>query len=1561
MTVHSENDQSTVKVESTKPSGSATTGTTSERVDTQNHSIGKRSMEEDNDDRAKLKNKKAEHDGGLGMADLIHSTIKHKEGLHPQVKTFINDFIGKEQANVYKEHCLCTEIKLHDDEEKSNEASSKEQEHLVTKREAKSNDQEKVEVNALGQKEKKEERDNLVSKELTRENANKEAERDKDLGEVNVIDLTLKHEEGLHHDVKDFINDFIQKEQANVYKEHCSCREVKLHEDDGEGNLEASSKELEHVVSKREVKPSSGEEPALVGTTSVDKNIKLQEQDQIRDGGEHVVTTRESDSGIETDTKHLTEKSDIHNILETDEHNEQHKTDLIGLTLKHKERLHPDVKGFIDNFIEQEQANVYKEHCSCKEVKLHDTTEESDETQQSGTDKSKSTVLKQRSVETPENVQDRVIRRVQSVDATKLANYPNYKPPTAEVKSNQTLTAQSKNDENIEGGSRFDIAKLREELERVQGESKLSSFHTSYNPYKLRQELKQYSGQNGTKSDRNNNHKMFGAANAVLKIQSMWRGFLVRKVLKSNGTPDKNKPQVTSNGVLKNIAQRDTKEAHKVVANGGHAIPKHTGDPHSKYSDFLPNDSEIAINNLKPTMDSSDPEKCAASQPGSSQDISSAESKVSNGGQSIPKYEQGLGSTKKEYLKKAEIDHSESVTEPGLESMPGDPQGSSEKIIPKLGQKIQKDKQMFQRINEEPVKETSANHSTNATEFKTDAKHKSARDAESSKAVVTDGNEGSLKYTLLNHAETTTTAELKSEAGHKSSQNTHSFETVESDGGQTIQKVKKTIETVNEESIKETSMNQTKTTTTTLYKAEAGHENSQDTQTSETAVSAGEQDKKTVETTNQEFLRDLLQSEEVSSTQKKPAMGVEGHMFPDTSSLELNKSVGVVTRPLDTETLISGRDEGASQNSQVNPTEKLKSGVDQESQGTDMKAANDKQTTARDSAITAQYGKISPKDRNSSRTSSSSGEQKMTQTLKMQTETSINDGLGNDLSKNSKSEVNNIGSTKSFEATSDGAVSSTHESGASTAGKEDEEELEKAATALQSMWRGFKSRKENTKMEQKSMKRTMEDKDKRKVSSISKEDAAALKIQSVWRAYMAMKAAGKFKETPLNKSTKSYLDDKNVAATKIQAHVRGHLARTGIAQEKQSSKDAQEYRPTSIDSTDSADTIIYQKLLDEDDDYDSLNYDAAIDHAVHVPLLQDEGSITEYQNKLFAQISGKSEEPSHRKRYTGVLEDSNQSEETSTEGKERSAIKAVATGNSIRDTTVDTKETDVVKAIKVEAGTRPQTRRGPAKDVENGNSSMKAIASVTEDTSIQHVEQTNDYITEETKDKPTVGQVAQKPDSVKDIEVEEPRVHSRQSYVTTDRISDMIPQDLEVGGRSTLELSKEESQASGKLDPKENEKPDDARSSEVQHSGSATEKVHLQHSSEMHDAIFLPPVPEESVSHSNDTKDDSKGTESGNEKLLEGSKAEDGLRHSSEYHDVIIIPFKPDTNHRDARSETTEEAVTKSKGEDHATSENKLSSEKDSRSSPIGLRHSSELHDVVVLSELPYMKAGSRE
>nr|CAI5822457.1 unnamed protein product [Callosobruchus analis] len=320
---------------------------------------------------------------------------------------------------------------------------------------------------------------------------NTRAEQD---GKPNAVQLTLQHAGDLSPEVKSYISHFIENEQANVYREHCLCREVRLHDDEESG--ETGSEKKNQVSNEHSAQSSGTEDVTTTASTSTE-----------RDG-----------------------KVDNHSKL--DESVSQAKSDLVGLTLSHKNGLHPDVKSLIGNFIENEQANVYKERCLCKEVRLHDTTEESsldDQQQLLDTNERKKFLA--------------VVVTSRTRSVVLLA--------TGRKRENI-----NKSSENNEGSSRFDIAKLREELERVQDESRMNTFHNSYNPYKLRQELKQYSG---TVSDRNNNtHKAFSAANAVLKIQSMWRGFLLKLM------------------DAEEWYWREVAWFYHKIANGGYNIPKDT-------------------------------------------------------------------------------------------------------------------------------------------------------------------------------------------------------------------------------------------------------------------------------------------------------------------------------------------------------------------------------------------------------------------------------------------------------------------------------------------------------------------------------------------------------------------------------------------------------------------------------------------------------------------------------------------------------------------------------------------------------------------------------------------------------------------------------------------------------------------------------------------------------------------------------------------------------------------------------------------------------------------------
>ncbi|VEN42142.1 unnamed protein product [Callosobruchus maculatus] len=750
-----------------------------------------------------------------------------------------------------------------------------------------------------------------VTKRATEEYDSEKSSMSKSVGQIekpNVIQQTLQHKNELHPDVKGFINQFIQNEQENVYKEHCLCREVRLHDD--EKTPETSSKEQNQAVDEYNAESGKAEDIANTSSTSTEQDAVIKNQSKQGEGGG------------------------------------QTKIDLIGLTLKHKDGLHPDVKGFLGNFIEKEQENVYKEHCSCKEVSLHDTTDDiganDKEHMSPDAEEHKTTIQKQRYEEIATHIDDKVIKRGYSIDSAKPNGYLNYKIPTAEVKGIQALTVQDQNgkfinkaNESNKESSRFDIAKLREELERVQDESKMNTFHSSYNPYKLRQELKQYSS---TASDKNNNtHKTFSAANAVLKIQSMWRGFLVRKVLKRDETLEKRASPVKANGVLKSGIGEKAPSSATIIANGGHTIPKDTNviDPPIELSlkeqKVIRDEDSTTSGRINNKLEASMTLQVSDSRPDKSSTASSA----------------ALTGVLK-------TENSQSYIT----------------LAANGGQKIPKDEHVIGTVNE--VETNSAEPSE-------------ASNSGSNKEAVTDvlGSNAPTAQkveTVAKHSQNMSHGVLESDSGQKSDQNSHSSETpIDNKGYESISKESHT----------------------------------------------------TLDQSRETSLKDVSNRESLS---KSSELSLE-----DPSSAAVSQS-----------------------------------GLQKSKNAPEFKVPFD--SHLKDSP------KYNTKD-----------------------------------PKGSHADTSTLQNQKSSKPSSSGVVHTLPNSEASNTEKEDAEELEKAATALQSMWRGFKARKGND-VESKKMwpqpvrrKRKTEDKDMRKVSSICKEDAAALKIQSLWKAYVARKGIDTFK------------------------------------------------------------------------------------------------------------------------------------------------------------------------------------------------------------------------------------------------------------------------------------------------------------------------------------------------------------------------------------------------------------------------------------------------------------------
>nr|CAH7737424.1 unnamed protein product [Callosobruchus chinensis] len=1295
--------------------------------------------------------------------------------------------------------------------------------------------------------------------------ATEESSMSKNVGldeEPNTIQLTLQHKSGLHPDVKDFINRFIQNEQTSVYKEHCLCREVRLHDDKVDADGDTSSEKQKQVLNGSKAESGKTENATTTSSTTIEQNGVKNDQSEVNEGDEQI------------------------------------NSDLVGLTLNHEERLHPDVKGFIGNFIEKEQANVYKEHCSCKEVRLHDTSDDNELNEKdrlsSSTDERTTTIRKQRSEEPATHVDDKLITRSQSLDSTRPNGYLNYKIPTAEVKGIQALTVQDQNgkfinksNENNEERSRFDIAKLREELERVQGESKMNTFHNSYNPYKLRQELKQYSS---TASDRNNNtHKTFSAANAVLKIQSMWRGFLVRKVLKHDEDLEKRSSPVRANGVLKSGSGEKPHGSATIIANGGHTIPKDTRitDPPIEVS-LKGQQKGVDKDSSSSTEINNKLEATVSSQTSGSETDRSATtpSAVSNG------------------VQKSESEHKTNQDTENLQ-----------KLTDNGDQKFSKDANVIGTEIKAPANGTEAN---------------------------SNNLEGQVPSKAFNNK--------FNEPG-----------VINSAPGSTL-------------------------STTEKVEALAKHSQNTPQGTSETKTGQNDQNSQSFETLNG--------GTSVISKESQMVAGQSGNSSPEN----VNNSGGngkINNRSSDNPSLVP--------------------------------VLNDKLEISKDipktEALSERHLKEAPRH-------------------------------NSEEPKGSYRDMNKLTNQESSETSGSGVVNTLPDSEASNTEEEDRE-LEKAATSLQSMWRGFKARKENDVMNKKKepvrTKRKIEDKDMRKVSSVSKEDAAALKIQSIWKAYVARKGIARFKDSLSTNKGNKQLNDADAAATKIQAHVRGHLLRKKIDREKRSAGDTEEYRPTSIDSTDSAITVISRGLLN-DDDYESLNYDAALDHVAQMPLLKDENSITDYQNKLLAQISGRSEETSQNEESEiQSSKASKKPELRSTERREKTVMEVVdksATDitNTDKSSVVSTEpksakgsheKDDANKHIEYTAdNARPQNRRGRE---ENGKSVKQQVmddSTVTEElaeksddpqtlhepmkaASTSEISEKRNKNDIDDPDLTSMSHKNRKPACTQNNEAREVKVTAIQSYLattggpsdsdslrSTSEMHDVvtIPQHLKEGqvepaeskiitvdakehksdsaietennrqgsSNSCIATTKTETQVPPKnLKPQENEKPDDENSSKSQQSGDGSEKMHLQHSSEMHDAILLPVGAGDSDFQNTEAGDDSKGTNPKSHKPLDSVYGNEGLTHSSEYHDSIVFPLRSENEERQVPTDISETNTNAAEGSSHqvVTQEDSKSEQVSLESgtstgnkdldgksetdtgSPIGLLHSSELHDAVVLPE----------
>ncbi|XP_044263547.1 uncharacterized protein PF11_0213-like isoform X2 [Tribolium madens] len=116
----------------------------------------------------------------------------------------------------------------------------------------------------------------------------------------------------------------------------------------------------------------------------------------------------------------------------------------------------------------------------------------------------------------------------------------------------------------------FDSSKLREELKQVDEISKVTTFKTSYNPYILRQEIKQVS-QSQKSEEANVFEKIATDVAAAIRIQSVWRGFIVRKRTKKLQSNSENEDDTT---VVEEIKQAIDKSKFEEKSGGFKDIAK---------------------------------------------------------------------------------------------------------------------------------------------------------------------------------------------------------------------------------------------------------------------------------------------------------------------------------------------------------------------------------------------------------------------------------------------------------------------------------------------------------------------------------------------------------------------------------------------------------------------------------------------------------------------------------------------------------------------------------------------------------------------------------------------------------------------------------------------------------------------------------------------------------------------------------------------------------------------------------------------------------------------------
>nr|CAI5822458.1 unnamed protein product [Callosobruchus analis] len=560
----------------------------------------------------------------------------------------------------------------------------------------------------------------------------------------------------------------------------------------------------------------------------------------------------------------------------------------------------------------------------------------------------------------------------------------------------------------------------------------------------------------------------------------------------------------------------------------------------------------------------------------------------------------------------------------------------------------------------------------------------------------------------------------------------------------------------------------------------------------------------------------------------------------------------------------------------------------------------------------------------------------------------------------------------------------------------------------------------------------MEDKDMKKVSSISKEDAAALKIQSTWKAYVLGRASAGI----LTKIENKLLTDVDAAATKIQAHVRGHLVRKKIHHEKQHQETTRNI--ANKHRFDRLGVTVISRGLVNDDDYDSVTttQHLIMSHICHCSEMKARLQIIKincwrkYQVDLRKNLKRKRQKPAGGGRSFVAAEDKALTEIPVRSGSGVSDTEPQPVNTSHGEIVPqkskdDYEKENVINATKQKLDNyRPQTRRGRGGNDdefdrrESGGSqvtgdatSEKALTAESDNSNKGLHKNKKDISTSQSlKDKckdtandqnfKAVNRKDHESGGSIDNEVGEVKATAKESYICTNESDRLVntsemhdtvttPQYLkeqptvskvralhqtvhkndsagEKGNDgqthfSSTAVTKNETQISPEdLEAKENEKPDDENSSKSQQSRDGLERMHLHHSSEMHDVVLLPIGAGESDSQKSEVKGDFKGSNPQNQKALESSNGADGLRHSSEYHDVIVLPLKPENE--DNTDNASESEVTLESGQKHTEGPSVQDKDLDVRtetgtSSPIGLRHSSELHDVVMLPEMLYKKS----